>query len=101
MVPLDEQRLLCAAAVFLGPVTARAASTVADEDGGEPVEPMSRLVDRSLLELDLPSGLYRMLETVREFCLATAEETGWVEELRDRHLAWCLELAARWDAPFE
>jgi predicted ATPase/class 3 adenylate cyclase/DNA-binding CsgD family transcriptional regulator len=97
-LPLDEQRLLCAAALFLGPFTGRAASTVADEAGGDPVEPMSRLVDRSLLELDLSSGRYRMLETVREFGLATAEESGWVEEMRDRHLAWCLELAARWDA---
>jgi predicted ATPase/class 3 adenylate cyclase/DNA-binding CsgD family transcriptional regulator len=98
MLTVDEQRLLCAAAVFVGPFTAAAVASVADDHDGDVVEGMSRLVDRSLLDLDVHRGRYRMLETVREFGLAAAEDTGWLEELRDRHLAWCLGLAARWNA---
>ncbi len=56
---------------------------------------LANLVEKSLVMLDLDSGRYRMLDTVRHYAaerLAAGDDDA---TTRSRHLAWCLALAER------
>ncbi|MEO6654390.1 MAG: BTAD domain-containing putative transcriptional regulator [Ilumatobacteraceae bacterium] len=96
-----EQQMLVALTVFRSPFDADAACAVAaaiDEQGGA-VDLIQRLTDVGLLHLDDDSGRYRMLHTVRQFCL----EHGDVDPM-SRHrvdaaharffASWCAAVAA-------
>ena len=60
------------------------------------VAALSGLVDSSLLLLEDASGRYRMLSTVRQFCLQRARGTAEADEARTAHSAylarWCTEV---------
>lgn len=109
----EEQTHFRRLAVFVGGFTLDAAEIVADRLGdGETGERFGRydrhadphrsvldvvasLVDKSLLR---PIAVddetrYAMLETVREFALEQLEASGESAFVRDRHAAWCLDLA--------
>ena len=89
----DERELFRRLSVFAGGWTLAAAAEVL---GTDPLDPLTRLVDRSMVVAEPgPGGTrYRMLETVRDYAgerLAAAGETG----LRADHARWCLTLAQR------
>lgn len=80
-----ERVVLRRVAVFAGPFTAAAAGEVV---GGAAADALAGLVDRSLL-VAVPGAetRYRALETIRQYGLERLAE---VDEVRARHLRWCL-----------
>jgi predicted ATPase/DNA-binding NarL/FixJ family response regulator len=56
---------------------------------------LARLVDKSLVMADEQGGVvrYRLLETIRAYAAARLAESGEAEQVRHRHLAWCVEFA--------
>jgi predicted ATPase/DNA-binding SARP family transcriptional activator len=94
-----EQQMLVVLAVFRSPFdtdAARAVAVAIDADD-EAVDLIQRLTDVGLLHLDDDSGRYRMLHTVRQFCL----EDERVERPRRHHVdaaharffaRWCAEV---------
>ncbi|GGO29964.1 SARP family transcriptional regulator [Microbispora rosea subsp. aerata] len=95
-----ERRLLRRLAVFRGGWTPAAAEEVcafsgADGGlrGGEVLDLLFRLVDRSLVVPEPATGRFRLLVTVRDYAWARLEEAGEVAECRDRHLAHFARLA--------
>jgi predicted ATPase/transcriptional regulator with XRE-family HTH domain len=111
----DEQGIFRRLAVFTGGFTLDAAEAVCGPQGtARIVSPrpcslfpvpsvpsvldlLASLVDKSLLRTldrdDEPR--FGMLETIREYGLEQVAEAGEEAEMRDRHAAWCLELAER------
>ncbi len=88
-----EQKLLAELAVFAGGFTLEAVEAVCGEDGGDVLEPLASLVDKSLLrrsEGDEPR--FRMLHTVREYALERLEQSGRFEAVHERHAAYYLGL---------
>jgi predicted ATPase/class 3 adenylate cyclase len=58
---------------------------------------LEELVAKSLVVFAIDDGgepRYRMLETLREFGLEKLTESGEEDDIRRRHLAWCLSLAS-------
>ncbi len=99
-----ERALLRRLAVFAGGFAAEGAEAVgaADEAAAPGVlDLLSRLVDKSLVELDAPGERYRMLESVRQYAHERLEASGEVAAARDRHLEFCLALAAQADTGME
>ena len=95
LLPPDAQRLFAHVGVFAGPFDAAAAAAVSgNEDPAMALEHLVGLVDQSLLEVvagETPS--FRMLQTVREYSLARLAETGELDAVRRRHLAYFLTVA--------
>lgn len=91
LLDAEEQTLFRRLSVFVDGCTADAAEDV----GGQPYEVLARLVDRSLLTVDLhPSGTrYRMLELVREYASERLAASGESTEIRRRHALWYADLA--------
>jgi non-specific serine/threonine protein kinase len=91
----DERRLFERVAIFAGGFTLEAAEYVAEL--ADALEPLSRLVDKSLAVADLKSdeARYRMLDTIREYALERLRESGDEAHARERHAAWVLDLAER------
>ena len=96
-----EQRMLVALAVFRSPFDTDAARAlaVAVDAADEAVELVHRLTDVGLLQLDDDSGRYRMLLTVRQFCLGhDLLDVALRERLDATHgrffAGWCAEVAA-------
>ncbi len=96
----QEKAILRRLAVFAGSFTLEAAEAVcrgADIESHEVLDLLSRLVDKSLVILDVESGggRYRLLETVREYArekLVESEEAG---EAQSRHRDWYVALVER------
>lgn len=92
-----ERALMRGLSVFAGGATLQAVVEVA---GGEldemsTIEILSGLVDKSLVIVDEEGGKarYRMLETIRAYAAARAEQERETAQLRDRHLKVFLSLA--------
>ncbi len=94
-----EQVLLQRLAVFVGGWTLEAAESVC-ADEASPLHPSSLalhplevldlltgLVDRSLVQYEerAGQGRYRLLETVRTYCMNRLQESGTITEVRRRH----------------
>jgi predicted ATPase/DNA-binding SARP family transcriptional activator len=98
----DEERLLFQRfSVFAGGCTLEAAEFVCSASGGpdesQVLELLSRLIDKSLLDLELnpaSSARYRMLQTLREFASDHLAEID-AADLRRRHRDFFLGLAER------
>ena len=112
----DDQAVLRRVAVLAAPFTADAAtvvvtatdgrsdlgsSGVADPGSGGVAETLARLADHSLLVVgvDPARGVtrYRMLETIRQYGQERLDEVGEGDDVRTRHLAWCLATARSLD----
>ncbi|RIV37158.1 ATP-binding protein [Micromonospora radicis] len=80
-------RLLRWLAVFAGPVDLR---TVEWLLGDDPLDPLSVLVDKSLVLAEpYPSGYtYRMLDPIRAYAARRLAEAGEEQAARNRHVAW-------------
>lgn len=96
-----EQTLFDRLSVFAGGWTLEAAEVIGageDHEVGNVLDELSRLVDQSLVVADvMPEGdvRYRMLWPIRQYALQRLAEAGRAEEVRRRHAALFLALAAR------
>jgi predicted ATPase len=95
----DERVLFERLGVFVGGFLApSAAAGCAPLPGGtDPLDALDGLVDRSLVRApvaDAPEPRYRMLEPIRETAVARLAAREDAREVRGRHLAWALDLAA-------
>jgi non-specific serine/threonine protein kinase len=105
LLDADLQAVLLAAAVFSGGFTRKAVSTVMADLAAQDRVPVRQvghgldtLVEKSMLTFDtheLPGAdfRYRMLETIREFCLDRQAEAGLAGDLRAAHCAYFLHLS--------
>ncbi|HSR21735.1 MAG TPA: tetratricopeptide repeat protein, partial [Anaerolineales bacterium] len=92
----EERSLFRQLPVFAGSWTLEAAEgvTPAGELGAAQVaDTLLGLVEKSMVILDVSSGRYRMLETIREYALERLRDSGEEAELRGRHLNYYLTLA--------
>jgi len=83
-------------AVFAGGFTLEAAEAVcADsiDDQSDVLDLLTHLVEKSLVELDVASERYRLLETVRQYAQERLDSSGEVSEMRTRHLDFYLSFA--------
>ncbi|HEX8983335.1 MAG TPA: LuxR C-terminal-related transcriptional regulator [Ktedonobacterales bacterium] len=86
--------------VFAGDFSPEAAEAVcisAGEDTsdatGSVFDILTRLVDKSLVQFDQSTGLYRQLETIRLYCQHQLDAAGEQNHLRRQHFAYYLNLA--------
>jgi predicted ATPase/class 3 adenylate cyclase len=94
----DEQRVFRRLSVFAGGWTLEAAENVCASHGLEAWQifnALSGLADKSMVVVDAEpaSARYRMLETIRHYAQQRLVESGEAPELRDRHLAYFVEVA--------
>ena len=92
----DEQTIFRRLAVFPAGCTLEAAELIAGHDDAlDVLLGVSSLVDKSLLRLEEAEDepRFRMLEIVREFGLECLKASGEEGIMRDRHAAWCVDLA--------
>jgi predicted ATPase/DNA-binding CsgD family transcriptional regulator len=93
--------------VFAGNFSLRAAEAVcvdvdtdADARGQSPITAegmlvdLTRLVDKSLVQFDQDTALYRLLETIRRYCLERQAEAGETNYVNRQRFAYYLQLAA-------
>jgi predicted ATPase/class 3 adenylate cyclase len=96
-----ERLLFDRLSMFAGGCTLDAAEHVCTDEtlgAAEVIDLLSRLVDRSLVVADQGTEgrtRYRMLDTLRSFGRERLLARGEMDRLRDRHLAWAVDLAAR------
>jgi non-specific serine/threonine protein kinase len=87
-----ERRLLRRLSVFAGGCSLEAVEQICGaSDDADPIETLSRLVDKSLVGVDEDSARgsrYRLLETVRQYARDRLFESGEAAALRDRHFAF-------------
>jgi predicted ATPase/DNA-binding CsgD family transcriptional regulator len=92
LLAAPEQALLRRLAVFDGGCTFEAAEAVC----GASWEGIASLVEKSLLRYEAlpdPEPRARMLETIRAYALARLAESGEAPTLRERHVAYFVDLA--------
>jgi len=102
LLTVPEKQMLCDLAVFAGGWTMEGLEGLVQEEFGSSIQIidlLSHLVDKSLVVVEHKKGStrYSMLETVRQFAedkLSTAED---VDDLRQRHAMYFLELAEEAD----
>ena len=95
---LDEQEraALRRLSVFSGGFTIEAAETVCADglvDAYAVLELITRLVDKSLVQVDEECSRYRLLETIRQYARERLLESGESDDVRGRHLAFFFALA--------
>jgi predicted ATPase/DNA-binding CsgD family transcriptional regulator len=104
LLPEDEQVLLRRLGVFVGGFALEAVESICagayrSQNGQETLTPeairerLLHLVNTSLVQVDHEQGRYRLLETMRLFCLERLAEAGETPYLRRQHFAWYLQLA--------
>src|SRR5262249_54839199 len=88
----QEKALLCRLSIFAGGWTLEAAE---DVGGGEILDLLSQLVDKSLVLYEDQGGQarYRLLETVRQYGRERLTEAGEVEAVSRQHRDYFLRLA--------
>lgn len=87
LLAADEQRAFARLAVFAGGCTLEAAEQACQAG----LDTVAALIDKSLLRRE--GDRYFMLETIGEYALERLEESGELEELRQRHADYYLEQA--------
>jgi predicted ATPase/class 3 adenylate cyclase len=92
----EERALFRRLAVFAGGLSLEAAEAVCaggDVAGGQIIDLLSALVEKSMLATEAGGERYRLLETMREYAQEQLDESGETEAVRDLHLAFYLALA--------
>jgi predicted ATPase/DNA-binding SARP family transcriptional activator len=85
----ESRRSLRGLSVFVGGFGVEAADAVAGTTETE----LDRLAGKSLVVPDDEPGRFRLLDTVRSYALERLEQSGEVEDVGARHVAWCAGLA--------
>jgi predicted ATPase len=93
----DERRLFARLSVFTGGCELAAAEAVCADDqvpGEEILDILSRLVDKSLVTVDIASATarYSQLQTLWQYARDRLADTGETDEFRERHARWHLGL---------
>lgn len=91
LLEADEQAMARRLALFAGGARAEAAVAVC----GLPEDVLAGLVDKSLVDVD--GGRYRMLDTIRAFCLERLDEAGERQATERAFAEHVLELGRRAD----
>ncbi|MEO8506039.1 MAG: adenylate/guanylate cyclase domain-containing protein [Betaproteobacteria bacterium] len=93
----DEKMLFRGLSAFAGGFTLEAAEAVGSGElaAADVLDPLTRLVEKSLVVLDTANDRYRMLEIVRQYAQERLAEDGDESETRSRHVAWYLEFAGK------
>jgi predicted ATPase len=90
-----ERTLFRRLAVFAGGFTVEAAESVAADEhlsGGDVLDLLAHLVEKSLVMLDANGERYRILETVREYATDRLGSSAEGQEARNRHLRYYVSL---------
>jgi predicted ATPase/DNA-binding SARP family transcriptional activator len=90
-----ECALLRRLSIFAGRFTLDAVEAVC---GGDVLDLLGLLIDKSLVLVDTATGRYRLLETIRQYALERLTASAELEATRARHCAWCLALAEEAEA---
>ncbi len=104
LLSAPEQVVLRRLGIFAGDFALEAAESVcagvySDQNGRESITPeamlnhLLQLVNKSLVQFNQDTGRYRLLETIRFFCLERLAEAGETQAVSAQHLAWYLQLA--------
>jgi predicted ATPase/DNA-binding CsgD family transcriptional regulator len=96
LLSVEEQTVLNRLAVFSAGCTLDTAETICSGDRiapGQILDLLSSLVTKSLVLAETTGSVqsrYRLLETIREYCLEKLDEEGETAQIRNRHLDWYL-----------
>ncbi|HEU0027914.1 MAG TPA: LuxR C-terminal-related transcriptional regulator [Ktedonobacterales bacterium] len=106
LLPERERVVMRRLGVFIGNFSLKAAEAVcvdvdtdADAHGQAPItaegmlDDLTRLVDKSLAQFDQDTALYRLLETIRRYCLERQAEAGETNYVNRQRFAYYLQLA--------
>lgn len=91
-----ERRLFRRLAVFAGGFSLEAAEAVCTDESlnsSDIMDLLARLVEKSLVVMDVSGGRYRLLETVRAYAEEKLAEAGDADGSRRRHASHFIELA--------
>jgi predicted ATPase/class 3 adenylate cyclase/DNA-binding CsgD family transcriptional regulator len=94
----DERTLFRRLAVFAGGFTLDAAEVVAADEALDVyavLDLVSRLVDKSLIQVEPAEGRYRLLDTIRLFARERLADAGEGDIVRQRHLGYFLDFVER------
>ena len=99
----NEQRLFRTLSVFLGGFDLEAAVALSAQDELELLDPLSALMEHSLVRRREQEGEPRffLLETIREFASEELEASGEADEARRRHAERYLDFAEPGSLPFD
>ncbi|HEX4781562.1 MAG TPA: tetratricopeptide repeat protein [Usitatibacter sp.] len=98
LLEIPERELFRRLAVFAGGWTLEAAEAVCvggDVAHGEAIDYLTRLTEKSLVDLDASGDRYRLLDTVRQYAQELLAASGEEDGVRERHLAYYGELASK------
>ena len=92
----EERALFRRLSVFSRGFSLEATESICSDDLVDPyavLQLLAQLVDKSLVQFDSERGRYRLLETLRHYGRERLFESGEGDRVRDRHLAYFLDLA--------
>jgi predicted ATPase/DNA-binding CsgD family transcriptional regulator len=98
LLDADERAVFHRFAVFVADFDLDAAEAVGcgpEVDAWQVLDVVSRLVDKSLVQLDEDTGRHRLLDTIRQFALDRLRDDGDVVGARTRHANWYTGLVSR------
>jgi len=98
LLEIPERELFRRLAVFAGGWTLEASEAVCasgDVAGGDVLDLLTRLTDKSLVDLDANGDRYRLLDTVRQYAQELLAASGEQDHVRNAHLAFYGAFATR------
>ncbi|GAB3414205.1 ATP-binding protein [Flindersiella endophytica] len=91
-----DRRLLHLASVFVSPFTVAAAARLTGAEPGIVADGLARLAEQNLLVMTSSTRgtQYRALETIRQYGIEHLTTAGELDDVRSRHVRWCLTVTA-------